>query len=81
MSAACLYQIPGITVDEPVNGVLIITAPDGFRLRVMRSDRKTASGKSVIHWSFGPLDTSFRPAHFHLRQLIDAALNPKKVTQ
>ena len=68
MSAALLAHIPGITVDEPAGGVLIVTAPDGFSLTI-------AHDGSAWRFRRGCVNT---PRHFHLRRLIDDALNPNK---
>ena len=66
MSAALLKHIPGITVHEPAVGVLAVTAPDGFHLTI-------ANDNGVWRFRRGNVTTL---AHFHLRELIDDALNP-----
>lgn len=68
MSAALLRHIPGITVHEPAAGVLSVTAPDGFHLTI-------ALDHGVWRFRRGAISTA---THFHLRRLIDDALNPKK---
>ena len=68
MSAALLAHIPGITVDEPAEGLLLVTAPDGFSLTI-------AHDGSVWRFRRGVIKSA---THFHLRRLIDDALNPKR---
>ena len=68
MSADLLRHIPGITVHEPAIGVLAVTAPDGFHLNIMLDN-------GVWRFRRGVISTA---THFHLRRLIDDALNPKK---
>lgn len=68
MSADLLRHIPGITVHEPAAGVLSVTAPDGFNLSI-------ANDNGVWRFRRGAISTA---THFHLRRLIDDALNPKK---
>lgn len=74
-----LRHIPMIHVEEPQDGTLVITTDDGFKLKVHRVQRKSDSDAPVDFWAFGTWDAITRAGHFHLRQLIDAALNPKKV--
>ena len=68
MSADLLRHIPGITVHEPAAGVLSVTAPDGFHLTIAKEN-------GVWRFRRGAISTA---THFHLRRLIDDALNPKK---
>ena len=68
MSADLLRHIPGITVHEPAAGVLSVTAPDGFHLTINYDN-------GVWRFYRGAVSTA---THFHLRRLIDDALNPKK---
>ena len=70
MSADLLRHIPGITVHEPAAGVLAVTAPDGFHLTI-------AKDNGVWRFRRGGISTA---THFHLRRLIDDALNPKAKT-
>lgn len=70
MSVALLQHIPGLRIVEPEAGVIIITAPDGFRLHIERN---------ADVWRF-KRGTIVSATHFHLRRLIADALNSPKVT-
>lgn len=65
MSATLLAHIPGIDIDEPADGLLLVTAPDGFSLTI-------AHDGSVWRFRRGCITTA---THFHLRRLIYEALN------
>ncbi len=71
MSIARLEQIPGISV-KTLNDFIRVTADDGlFSLSLARIDTMNGS-----FWRFDHASTTVtRVAHFHLRYLIDRALN------
>ena len=70
MNLSRLEAIPHISVEKRHLDFILITAPDGFALGLTRVDTRT--GK---FWKFDPHSTVSAVEHFHLRYLIDRALN------
>ena len=65
-----LDHIPHISVETLNPDFIRVTAPDGFSLALTQID--TMTGK---FWKFDPQSTVKAVEHFHLRYLIDRALN------
>jgi hypothetical protein len=65
-----LNTIPHISVETLTPDFMRVTAIDGFSLALTRID--TMHGK---FWKFDPRSTVSELCHFHLRYLIDRALN------
>jgi hypothetical protein len=65
-----LDHIPHISVEIRGPDFVRVTAKDGFALGLTRVDTRT--GK---FWKFDPHSTVSAVKHFHLRYLIDRALN------
>lgn len=70
MSLSRLESIPHINVETIGPDFIRVTAQDGFSLSLSRID--TMNGK---FWRFDPHSTVSAVEHFHLRYLIDRALN------
>ena len=70
MSLSRLEAIPAISVEIRGPDFVRVTAADGFALGLTRID--TMNGK---FWKFDPHSTVKAVEHFHLRYLIDRALN------
>ena len=65
-----LNTIPHIRVETLTPDFMRVTAVDGFSLALTRIE--TMHGK---FWKFDPHSTVSAVEHFHLRYLIDRALN------